>query len=223
MRKPKLKVVTGYIPIAGHPRDAAEYGALGEKLRELKYPVQPFYAAVTSTWLYDMINALPFGPTWSVADNPQKNTLAYHCVQHQKFQWLYDASRMDPEPDTFIWLDYGICHVPGVNPGVINACLDAIRRGDLAIPGCWPHRGQVDDAFPCWRFCGGFMVIPRKHVQRLNLLLKTLIMFHVQVTKNVTWEVNTLARAEQTDMLPIRWYQADHNETMFTNYAKDLP
>lgn len=214
-----VKVVTGYIPIADHPRSAAEYGALGEKLGELKCPIQPFYAAVTSTWLYQMIAGLPFYPTWAIADNRAKNTLAYHCVQHQKFQWLYDASKMDQDADTFVWLDYGICHVPGVTPNVINDMLDRIRKDDLAVPGCWPV-GDINDAFPCWRFCGGLLVVPRASVQPLKNLIQAIAMLHIHVTKRVTFEVNTLARAEQTGKVPIRWYQADHNETMFTGYDK---
>jgi hypothetical protein len=212
-----LKVVTGYVPLADHPRSAQEYGALGERLRELKAPVQPFYQAVTSCWLYKMIEALPFTPQWAVADNPKKNTLAYHCVNHEKFRWLYEASRMDQEPDVFVWLDYGIMHVPGVTPSVINEFLERVRKDDLAIPGCWPV-GQIDDSHPCWRFCGGLMVVPRASIQPLKNLIQAMVMLHVNVTKHVTWEVNSLARAEQTGKVPIRWYQADHNETMFTNY-----
>lgn len=213
----KIKVVTGYIPIAGHPRSAEEYGALGEKLRELKTPVQPFYGAVTSAWLYDMIKMLPFEPVWQVGDNPEKNTLAYHCVQHQKFQWLYEASRMDQESDVFVWADYGICHVPGVTPQVINTFLEKVKKNDTAIPGCW-NVGNVDDRYPCWRFCGGLLVVDRRDVQPLKNLIQAVTMLHLNVTKTVTWEVNTLARAEQTGKVPIRWYKADHDQTMFENY-----
>ncbi len=221
MRKPKVKVVTGYVPIAGHPRTPQEYGELGEQLRGLKCPVQPYYGVVTSCWLYKMIEQLPFGPTWSTGDNPQKNTLPYHVVNHEKFEWLYQASLMDTDADTFVWLDYGIMHVPGVTVAIINEFLDRIRRNDTAIPGCWP-KGEVNDEFPCWRFCGGVMVIDRRDVQMLKNLVKAIIMLHVNVTKNITWEVNTLARAEQTGKVPLRWYLADHNETLFTHYCPKL-
>lgn len=213
----KLKVVTGYIPIAGHPRTAAEYGALGEKLIGLKAPVRPNYGVVTATWLYSLIEKLPFQPIWSVADNPAKNTLAYHCVQHEKFQWLYNAMKEDPDTDTFIWLDYGICSVPGVTVSVINEFLERVKRNDTAIPGCWPV-GNVDDRNPCWRFCGGLLVLDRRDIQPLKNLIQAIALLHISTTKNVTWEVNTLARAEQTGKIPIRWYAADHNQTMFENY-----
>lgn len=216
MPKVKVKVVTGYIPIAGHPRSAAEYGKLGEGLKDLKHPVHPMYGNVTSTWLYQMINDMSFQPVWSVGDNPAKNTLAYHCVQHEKFNWLYQASVIDQQSDVFVWLDYGILHVPGVTAAVINDALDRVRRRPfISIPGCWPA-GDINDDFPCWRFCGGFLVVPRDYVQPLKNLLQIVVMLHANVTKKITWEVNSLARAEQTGKVPIHWYAADHNETMFT-------
>lgn len=217
----KVKVVTGYIPIAGHPRGPAEYGALGEKLKELKAPVQPFYAAITSTWLYQMIERLPFTPVWAISDNAQKNTLPYHCVNHQKFQWLYDATRMDEDSDYFVWIDYGICHVTGIDPAVINDFLDRVkrkpRRHVIAVPGCWPI-GQIDDEHPCWRFCGGLMVMPRELVQPLKNLVQAMALLHVGATKKITFEVNTLARVEQTGKLPLQWYKADHDRSMLENY-----
>ena len=216
MSKVKVKIVTGYIPIAGHPRSPEEYGKLGEGLRELKAPVHPMYGSVTSTWLYKMIEAMPFEPVWSVADNPHKNTLAYHCVQHEKFNWLYQASVMDKESDVFVWLDYGILHVPGVTAAVINDAIDRIkRRPFVQIPGCWP-RGDIDDSEPCWRFCGGFLVVPREFVQPLKNLLQAIVLLHASATQSITWEVNSLARAEQTEKVPIHWYAADHDQTMFT-------
>ena len=50
---PKIKVVTGFVPIVGHPRTAAEYGALGEKLGELtdEFSVHPFYQKIEDCWL----------------------------------------------------------------------------------------------------------------------------------------------------------------------------
>ena len=213
----KIKVVTGYIPLAEHPRSPAEYGALGEKLRELKYPVQPFYANVTSTWLYQMIDALPFAPTWSVADNGLKNTLPYHCVQHEKFNWLYQAAKMDPEPDTFVWVDYGLAHIPRWTSGGMNDFLARVRKDDLAIPGCH-QRAEVRADIPCWRFCGGLFVVPRQHIGPLKNLIQAMALLHCSATHNIEWEVNCLARVEQTDRLPIRWYKADHDASIYENY-----
>lgn len=212
-------VVTGYIPLPAQPRGPEVYGALGERLKELKVPVFPFYDIARETWMYKMVEALPFTPTVSVSDNPMKNNFLYHCVQHQKFQWLYEASKhkANRHAKVFIWLDYGIFSVPGISAAVINDMLDRVSTADLCIPGCWP-RGDINDEHPCWRFCGGLLVVPRRYVQPLKNLVQVVSMLHVRVTRNVTFEVNTLSRVEQTGKIPIKWYKADHNETLFTNY-----
>lgn len=214
-----VQVVTGYIPLPTHPRSAKKYGELGEWMRNIKAPVRPFYGVLSSCWLYDLIRCAPFEPTWSEGDNPQKNSLGYHIVNHQKFQWLFDAARMDEGPDVFVWMDYGIRHILGDDATeVVNDFISRVRVEDaIAIPGCW-RKGEVNDAIPCWRFCGGLIVAPRKLVQPLKNLIQAITMLHLNVTKNVTWEVNTLARAEQTGKVPIRWYGADHNDSMFKNY-----
>src|SRR5438045_5873682 len=118
--------------------------------------IHPFYEMVKDTWLLKMITQLPVsarlmkiaGVTHSVADNPQKNTLAYHCVQHQKFGWLLKAQMLNPQAKTFVWTDYGIGHVPGVTPAVVNDFMAGVRVGDFAIPGCIPREGLlINDAW----------------------------------------------------------------------------
>ena len=62
------------------------------------------------------------------------------------------------------------------------------------------------------------MVVPRPFVQDLKNLVQAIVMLHLRMTKQVTWEVNSLARAEQAGKVPFRWYKADHDQTMFDNY-----
>lgn len=218
------QVVTGYVPIPGHPREAAMYGELGEKifkpLAGAGVQIRPFYETLDMCWMHKYVSRFKVAPTHSAGDNGAKNTLAYHCVQHQKFAWLLKAAIQDPKPDMYVWIDYGIGHVPGVDEHVIWDFLQAIKSGDLAIPGCWPKDTAVlNDYMPCWRFCGGVLVVPRKMVHKLYKAVKGTALDHINRTKNVTWEVNTLAEAEKEGRLPkFRWYQADHNETLFTAY-----
>lgn len=226
---PRKKLVTGYIPIQGHPRSAKEYGELGADLFSKldcvagDFSIHPFYETVGETWLAKDIQSLPQpiadGLTHSTADNPAKNSLAYMCVIHQKFAWLLKAAIADPSPETFVWVDYGIGHVPGVTVGVVNAFMAAVDPNDFAIPGCWEREGLViSDFFPCWRFCGGLIVVPRDKVYKLYKTIKNNVQQHMFKTNNISWEVNTLARAEP-NLPPIRWYKADHDQTMFTNYG----
>lgn len=223
MARPKIRVVTGYVPIIGHPRSVSEYGALGERLAELDAGlVHPFYSKYEDCWIRKLLDGAGTNPTWSVGDNPKKNSLKYQIVTHQKFAWLAMALAMDASPDTFIWLDYGICHVPGVTPEVIKDFLDRVQFNDFAIPGCWtkddPRSSGVGDMYPNWRFCGGLMVVPREQVIAFFAAIKRQVKTHLALTNNITWDVNNVARVEAGGKFPIRWYQADHNETMFTAY-----
>lgn len=223
---PKVKVVTGYVPLANHPRSAAEYGALGEKIFS-GFPgdsIHPFYDPLAACWLWRTVSPLK-QLTHSTGDNPAKNSLAYHCVQHQKFAWLLTAMVKDPSADSYVWIDYGIGHVPGVTAAVIRDFVAGIREDDFAIPGCWSKANAlINEFFPCWRFCGGVMVVPRKKVFQLYKDIKKTVKSHITRTGNLTWEVNSMAEAEKAGLLRgVRWYQADHNETLFMNYAKDMP
>lgn len=223
--RPTTALVTGYIPIQGHPRTAAEYGELGQNMfgaLQGDFYVHPFYETIGETWLTKAIRGLP-NPSLlmhSVGDNGAKNTLAYHCVQHQKFAWLLKAKLADPSTRTFVWMDYGIGHVPGVTPAVVNDFMAAVKPNDFAIPGCLERDGLlINDSWPCWRFCGGLLVVPATHVYTLYKTVKDHVVRHMKKANNVTWEVNALARVEPH--LPgLRWYKADHNETMFTHYGE---
>lgn len=221
---PKVKVVTGYVPIPDHPRSAAAYGRLGEEcfgnLGDV--PVRSYYWPVERCWMYRFLQHAPYRLTHSVSDNPAKNTVMYHCVNHQKFEWLHHDAMLDPEPDVFVWIDYGILHVPGITVAVIRDMLKKVVDNDLAIPGCVPKPLTVDDQHPCWRFCGGLLVVPRTQVSKFYETVRDNAVAHIKKTRNVSWEVNTLARVEKGNTIKIRWYQADHNETMFTGYANDV-
>lgn len=222
MPRAKVKVVTGFVPIPGNPRKVEDYVELGNRLKGAMgvRPIQAFYYEMHDLWLARFVERLPpMEPplTWAVADNPQKNSLEYHCVQHQKTEWLAQAANMDQDADTFVWVDYGIMHLPGMNGDYLTSFLDKIKKQDFAIPGCWP-RGEVLTDTPCWRFCGGLMIVPRQDVAVLNRVFKAMTRTFIRSMKKVSFEVNMLALVEQTGIPNLRWYQADHNPTMFTAY-----
>lgn len=217
----KVKVITGYCPIPDHPRTPKEYGELGEQLfRHLNVPVKSFYTQLPACWLYRDMFKRQFKVKHFEGDNPAKNTLDYHIVQHQKSEWLLAGAMLDEtEADTFVWMDYGIAHQPGVTPAVVNDFLAKVAKDDFAIPGCWSDKSQpVEMSYINWRFCGSMLIVPRQHIHAFDSEMKRTIRRIIERTHHVTWEVNTLARLERLQTLPIRWYKADHNETQFTNY-----
>jgi hypothetical protein len=63
------------------------------------------------------------------------------------------------------------------------------------------------------------MLVPRVYLDRLDAAMKREYVRWLELTHNVSWETNTLARVEKLNpTLPIWWYRADHDQTLFTNY-----
>ena len=220
-KRAKVKVVTGFVPIQDHPRKVEEYVELGNRLKSalVTRPVQAFYYEMPDLWLTQFIEKLPpMEPPlkWATYDNPAKNTLEYHCVQHQKAEWLATAANMDQEADTFCWVDYGIFRLPGVTNQAIYEFMEKLDDKAIYAPGCWGKPDAVEAAYPCWRFCGSVIAVPRKLVDQFDYGVRVAARQHVSATKNVEWEVNTWARVEAKTKLPIHWYKADHDGSLFT-------
>jgi len=218
---PRAIVVTAYVPIPGHPRSEKEYRALCKQLYDLPIPVMVCDAFIEECWLYRYLCWRKGSKvTHSTADNPQKNSLAYHIVQAQKSEWLHRAAEDNVEPDVLVWIDCGIFHLPGITGRII---VDFVRRAAfekvIAIPGCWDCNYTYDDSQPCWRFCGGVLVVPRPLIMPFDFAMKSEYMRWISLHNHISWEVNTLSRLERAEpRLPIWHYKADHNGEMFTNY-----
>lgn len=209
--------VTGFIPIPGHPRSLAEYERLGEQLRDTGIPIMCLNGDLEQCWLWRHLQGRKC--TWSTADNPEKNSLAYHCVMAQKSEMLSMAARVDYMSDVFVWIDFGIFHVPGVTAEIICEFMERAQDEQvIVIPGCWEPNYEYDDRFPMWRWCGGVFIVPRTHVEAFNAAMKNEYKRHLRKTGNVSWEVNTLCRIEQQQLLPLWWYKANHDASMFTAY-----
>jgi hypothetical protein len=223
-KRAKIAVISAYVPLVDNPRPPAEYARRGDMLRDALSDrlAHVFYEDVRALWMTPFIEELTrYGHHihHQVFDNPQKNSIEYHAVNHNKLEWLERAAMNMPEADTFIWLDYGIMGLPGFSKELLTAFLDRVKENDLAIPGCWEKR-EINDAYPCWRFCGSLLVVPRQDIFPLNRAFKAVARMYTRTTRNVTFEVNTLARVEWLSVgPPIRWYPGDHNASMLTNYS----
>lgn len=213
----KTRLVTGYIPILGHPRGPAEYGKLGERLSGVPVPKKAFYQEVGSTWMAKYLRTLKYQPACSVSDNPEKNSVAYHCVNHQKTSWLVQAADEYPDADVLVWVDYGIFRLPGVTNQAIYEFMEKLDDKAIYAPGCWEKPIGIGYEHPCWRFCGSVLAVPRTMVDTLDYQCRVAARQHISKTNNVEWEVNTWARVEAKTKLPFHWYKADHDVSMFTN------
>jgi hypothetical protein len=217
----KITIVTGYVPIPGHPRAEAEYERLGEQLRQIRgAPLRVFRCKLEDCWLWEHVTDRKV--QHAVADNPAKNSVAYHVVQHQKTAWLLQALDTDAA-DVFVWIDYGISHQSGVTAAVIDEFLLRVRRSsEIVLPGGWERAegaNEVDWRFPNWRFCGCSLVVPRGLVRPFHEAVRQVTLERLSVCGQLTWEINDWAEVERRKMLPMRWYRATHNQTQFTNYT----
>jgi len=215
----KSTIVTGYVRIPDHPRSADEYHRLAANLRRVGAPTRTFMSEVGRCWLSTFVRDKTI--THAVDDNPRKNTLDYHIVQHQKTAWLATAAEFGPAADVLVWMDYGIFHQPGITVDVIDEFLRRIEAADkideICIPGAWERSSGYADS-PDWRFCGSSMIMPRAHARTFHEAVKDVTLSRLAATNHVTWEVNDWAVVESLKVLPIRWYKADHNQTQFTNW-----
>lgn len=217
-----VKLVTGFVPIPNHPRSAEEYQALGrqwtEPLAIEGYSIHKGVCPVEKTALRPYVNAMT---TWKVGDNPAKNTMEYHLAQHQKMMFIYEAYQNTPvHPDAYVWIDLGIMHIPGMSVDVIRNYANRVEAGDtIDIPGCWSKEEAeliLETDYPVWRFCGGLIKVPSSLVPKFCVQTIVGAAAWLKLSNKLEWEVNTLARLEQLDILPLRWYKADHDATMFT-------
>ena len=180
-----------------------------------------FYERVPDLWLTKFLEKLPpLQPplTLEKADNPKKNSLEWHCIQHQKFAWLARAANEDQESDTFVWLDYGLFSQPGMNADDLQS-LKRIRKNDFAMAGCWGPTPEPMDEYPCWRFLGSSMIVPRADTHRMFELMQAMTRTYIRAMKKVTFEINMFARIEpMLKKVGLRWFEADHNVTQFTRY-----
>jgi hypothetical protein len=221
-------IITGFVPLPGHPRSEKRYRQLARTafagLSE-SVDVTCFEGAVEDCWLYQFINE--YGGKGNkrdvhcpTADNPKKNTLNYMYVQAQKSTWLAVAASQF-HADVFVWIDYGIAHLPGVDHRLIENFMARVEGEQaIAIPGCWP-RGDYSEDVPNWRFCGGCIVMPAWHAIPFDQAMHREYVHYYMATGMVSWDVNTLARVEVSTDLPIWWYgPCDHDQTMFSLYTK---
>jgi hypothetical protein len=219
--------VTGFVPLLDQPRSHTEYEKLAYRLGDAagEHPMVAYFEdRVSDLWLTKFIESLPsMEPplSWSKADNPKKNNLEWHCVQHQKIAWLERAANEDSEADVFTWIDCGIFSQPGITVEVIRNFLHSIRKHDLALPGCWPPNLDPIDEYPNWRFLGSLIIVPREEMRRLCECFYAMTRLYIRLQKKVSFEINSLARIEPLlKKGNLRWYLANHDASQFVNYSK---
>jgi len=232
---PKIKIVSGYIPIPQlrnatpetflerglHMTDAVHAGGLETHL---------FHATkLEDCWAYKFVREemmqgraiMPSSPT--MPDRfPDDGTHIKSCIiMHQKQEWMCQAAIADPEPDVFVWIDYGVLKQQGMSEEVITRFCERLRARAcfpcVEAPGIRPEPGPVDNTGSCDRFCGSVVIEPRDKLFRLARAMKARTMEFIRKTHTINIESNVLAEVEHALTVPIRWYPAGWGAPMFDN------
>lgn len=209
----RLAILAAAVPlrVVCEPVDADRVKALGA----IPHPV-PFRELATYTVL-QTATALP------ERRNPVKDTRDFMILMNAKTEFLDLVRREVPSSTHYVWIDAGIAKIFKEPAQTLHDMLLRIGnapRDKILIPGCWESRAALDALTQaiCWRFCGGFFVVPEEHVQSFaGTVLEACD--SMCVAKGVAvWEVNIWAMVEPR--LPIQWTRGDHNETIFDGLVR---
>lgn len=153
--------------------------------------------------------------------NVQKDTKEFFALMNTKMEFVKKAAEIALEEQTFMWIDFGILKIMK-NPERVITMLKEIQGKTFTkftIPGCWSYGRAFTVNAIHWRFCGGFFVIPRNHVERFYNHSKCVLTdFCTQPIYKLTWETNVWTLIEFcAEKDNIEWYFADHNDTMILN------
>ena len=152
--------------------------------------------------------------------NKEKDTNEFLSLMNTKIEFIKNAmNHWDGE--TFIWIDFGICKIIKDKEMVIDTLkkINDMTFDKIMIPGCWMNglfTFSVEHVH--WRFCGGFFVIPRKHILSFYDQCKHVLHdFCTMPQYKLTWEVNIWTIIEHSHQHEIQWYYANHDDSIITH------
>lgn len=203
-------MVTGYVRLDSPHRSHQHYLELGQRLVGIGLPTVVYHQPLEECWLarHHECLGVPVEPAG-------KDSLGYHCVQHEKTAWLSRTARQH-KPATLIWLDYGLLHLRGVTEELIREFYEYVDSNPptkVTLPGIWPADAPILDDHPCWICAGGVLVMPSWAAEWWHRECAAL------ATHRTTWEVNTWAKVCRKYPEQVRLYEADHDQTILTGIA----
>lgn len=225
----KAMAVTGFVPNAFPAKHLSLDGcrALGERVQNAlhgrihvfdDYPIDRCWA-----WglLRENGQLMPScaNPPPDRFVEPRHMTIS-NIILLQRYEWMRMAAEQHPDVDVFAWVEYTVLKQRGVTEDVLRQFLDSLEQkafDAVSLPGCW-EKGLIDDSEAHWRFCGSCWVCPRKYTGSVFQAVSTVASLRARLTGKLSWDMNTMAYVELLDVIPMRWYAANHDETQFTHY-----
>ena len=225
----KAMCVTGFVPNAFPARHLTvdQCRAYGDRMKAaLGDHLHVFDGwQVNDCWAYQLLRQNPYlmpscaSPPADRFAEPQHMTLS-NIVLLQRYEWMHMAASVYQDVDVFAWVEYTALKQRGVTEDVLRRFVELLHEGtcrELTLPGCWP-KGTINDAEAHWRFVGSCWVCPRHLARRTFDAVQTVASLRARLTNKLSWDMNTMAYVELLDVLPIRWYRADHDASQFLEY-----
>lgn len=229
----KVCIFNGYVPRAFNAQHQTETQMLGwsDQLYDAAPDTKTFVGGrIEDCWAFDMatkINTLAH-PVYS-ADYPHSPTDRYPTAHDallsqillcQRFDWLAQAAKLYPEVDIWAWVEFTIFKQRGITKEVVQQFLKDIEEHPvdaISLPGILPKQPIVDSVNH-WRFAGSAWVCPRKYALTVSAAMKELITFRTKLTHRLCWDNSSWSYMELLNVLPMRWYPGNHDETQLTGY-----
>lgn len=227
----KVKIFNGFVPDA-FPAKHQSQDQMRDWLVRLQgtAPVTHFTTSLDMCWAHDMVRAL-LPETVLSADHPNEPKDRYADPAHamisqvvlcQRFQWIAAAAATEQDVDIWAWVEPTIFKQRGVTPDVIRQFLKDIEDvpfDAISLPGIW-HKQPIQDHINHWRFAGSVWVCPAKYAYKVTYAMKALITLRTRMTHRLCWDNSSWSYAELLNILPMRWYPGNHDQTQFTGYLQ---
>ena len=229
-KKNKVMAVTGFVPNAFPAKHLSEQQCrdYGNRVKEaIPGRIQAFDQGwkLSDCWAHKLYeenpNLMPsdINPPTDRYSEPQHAALS-NIVLLQRYEWMRLAAEMHPDVDVFAWIEYTVLKQRNVTENVIKNFMNTleVKAFDaVSLPGCW-NKSPINDSYAHWRFCGSAWVCPRQYINKVAEAIKTVATLRTRMNGKISWDMNTMAYVELLDVIPIRWYQGNHDETQFTNF-----
>jgi hypothetical protein len=233
----KARVISAFVPLEGMRHvDPAVYHANAAAMVQ-DAPHHFFKDELARMWLYKWLRTaewLTLPPATPAA--PDRYPTPQHfvnsnIVQHNRTLWLLRAAAIYPDDDIFIWCDYGLLKQGDFTGKRIEAkhiapFVEKVERyynaghRDIPFPGIEPAQ-QIHFNGNCWRFCGSTHIVPRWHLDAIDVAYRKTCCGFIAASQTVPLDLPIWALVEQFHPeLPYRQYKAEYDWTQLSNFPE---
>lgn len=147
-----------------------------------------------------------------------KDTQEYMALMNTKLEFLLKTVPLLPkDTKTLAWMDCGITKIfkdmERVRQDLNRIAHHPWNLSKMLIPGCWSQREVLVTSI-CWRFSGGFFLVPTCLLHLLHTLQTAQLRILIELKNRLTWEVNVWAMMEEKSPHFFQWYRGDHDDTI---------